>query len=131
MNHTHDRRHMDNSTISNQEPYFGPRWLVEERDACGVGFIACPAGETSHKLIEQTLAALTCMEHRGGCSADRDSGDGAGILTQIPWGLFGSLIQGADKSKLAVGMVFLPQDVAKRAVAKRIVAEVVDRKSVV
>jgi glutamate synthase (ferredoxin) len=55
---------------SNQEPYFGPRWLVEERDACGVGFIACPAGDTSHKLIQQTLTALTCMEHRGGFDPD-------------------------------------------------------------
>jgi glutamate synthase (ferredoxin) len=121
---------MNNSTpsaISNQEPYFGPRWLVEERDACGVGFIACPAGDTSHKLIQQTLTALTCMEHRGGCSADRDSGDGAGILTQIPWNLFDSLIQGLDRSNLAVGMVFLPQDAAKRAVAKRVVADVVSQ----
>ena len=115
------------SAIDNQSPYFGPRWLVEERDACGVGFIACPAGDTNHKLIQQTLTALTCMEHRGGCSADRDSGDGAGILTQIPWNLFDSLIQGVDRSKLAVGMVFLPQDAAKRAVAKRVVADVVSQ----
>ena len=130
MNHSDDRTHMNNSTsaISNQEPYLGPRWLVEERDACGVGFIACPAGDTSHKLIQQTLAALTCMEHRGGCSADRDSGDGAGILTQIPWALFGAETLGnAEQDKLAVGMVFLPQDASKRAVAKSIVAEVVSK----
>ncbi len=113
------------SAINNQSPYFGPRWLVEERDACGVGFIACPAGDTSHKLIQQTLTALTCMEHRGGCSADRDSGDGAGILTQIPWALFDDLTQGIDRAKLAVGMVFLPQDESKRAIAKQIVAHVV------
>jgi glutamate synthase (ferredoxin) len=129
MNHTQDRSAMNNSTTaSNQAPYIGPRWLVEERDACGVGFIACPAGTTSHKLIEQTLTALTCMEHRGGCSADRDSGDGAGILTGIPWDLlkesFGDKI-GVERSRLAVGMLFLPQDADKRAVAKKIVADVV------
>ncbi|WP_309738380.1 glutamate synthase central domain-containing protein, partial [Chamaesiphon sp. OTE_20_metabat_361] len=121
------------STAANQEPYLGPRWLVEERDACGVGFIACPAGDTSHKLIQQTLAALTCMEHRGGCSADRDSGDGAGILTQIPWGLFDEIVANRDRDshsqrlrqRLAVGMLFLPQDTEKRAVAKRIIADVI------
>jgi glutamate synthase (ferredoxin) len=111
---------------ANNIPYIGPRWLVEERDACGVGFIASPAGETSHKLIEQTLAALTCMEHRGGCSADRDSGDGAGILTSIPWELFGEYVQG-DRTQLGVGMVFLPQDAYKRSVAKGIVADTIER----
>ncbi|WP_396134916.1 glutamate synthase large subunit, partial [Chamaesiphon sp. OTE_8_metabat_110] len=137
MNHTDNHWRMDSfttSTAANQEPYLGPRWLVEERDACGVGFIACPAGDTSHKLIQQTLAALTCMEHRGGCSADRDSGDGAGILTQIPWGLFDEIIAShSDRDshseqlsqRLAVGMVFLPQDAAKRAVAKQIIADVI------
>jgi glutamate synthase (ferredoxin) len=130
MNYPQDYSDMNNSipvSTSNQEPYFGPRWLVEERDACGVGFIACPAGDTSHKLIQQTLTALTCMEHRGGCSADRDSGDGAGILTQIPWALFADLTQGVDRSKLAVGMVFLPQDQSKRAIAKQVVAHVVSQ----
>uniref|UniRef100_UPI0037BFE4ED glutamate synthase central domain-containing protein n=1 Tax=Chamaesiphon sp. VAR_48_metabat_403 TaxID=2964700 RepID=UPI0037BFE4ED len=132
MNHTDNQSQM-NPIISNQEPYFGPRWLVEERDACGVGFIACPAGDTSHKLIQQTLTALTCMEHRGGCSADRDSGDGAGILTQIPWDVLleslryrkTDIYNGVDRSQMAVGMIFLPQDADKRAVAKRIIAEIV------
>uniref|UniRef100_UPI00286D2684 glutamate synthase central domain-containing protein n=1 Tax=Chamaesiphon sp. OTE_75_metabat_556 TaxID=2964692 RepID=UPI00286D2684 len=120
--------HSTPTTVANQVPYLGPRWLVEERDACGVGFIACPAGEVSHKLIEQTLTALTCMEHRGGCSADRDSGDGAGILTQIPWALFDNVLPASvDRAKLAVGMLFLPQDARKRSVAKQIVAEVVGK----
>ena len=115
-----------NTPEANNIPYLGPRWLVEERDACGVGFIASPAGETSHKLIQQTLAALTCMEHRGGCSADRDSGDGAGILTSIPWELFGDYAKG-DRAKLGVGMVFLPQDAYKRSVAKGVVADTIER----
>jgi glutamate synthase (ferredoxin) len=114
---------------ANNTPYMGPRWLVEERDACGVGFIANPAGITSHKLIQQTLAALTCMEHRGGCSADRDSGDGAGILTSIPWELLNESATTAKRDKLAVGMVFLPQNAKKRAIAKQIVAEVVSKEN--
>lgn len=49
-------------------PEPGPAWLVEERDACGVGFIANPKPE--HKVVELGLAALGCMEHRGACLAD-------------------------------------------------------------
>ena len=65
--------------FSHQESsYPGQKWLVEERDACGVGFIADTKGQASHKLVEQSLAALSCLEHRGGCSADQDSGDGSG-----------------------------------------------------
>jgi glutamate synthase (ferredoxin) len=121
-----DNHSQSSPALDNNTPYMGPRWLVEERDACGVGFIANPAGTPSHKLIEQTLAALTCMEHRGGCSADRDSGDGAGILTAIPWELFDVLKQiRIDRSRLAVGMLFLPQDADKRNVAKSITTEVV------
>jgi glutamate synthase (ferredoxin) len=87
--------------------YAGQPWLVEERDACGVGFLADQKGNASHDLVQKTLIALGCMEHRGGCSADGDSGDGAGILTAIPWELFSSLVQ--DPSHSGVGMVFLPQ----------------------
>jgi glutamate synthase (ferredoxin) len=117
MNHaTPDK---NSQLAAHQQTYDGQRWLVEERDACGVGFIASPAGQPTHKLIEQTLTALTCMEHRGGCSADQDSGDGAGILSAIPWPLFTAWgeEQGLDLSgTLAVGMVFLPQNAEARSV---------------
>ena len=63
--------------------YPGQPWLVEERDACGVGFIADQQGRESHDLVVKALSALTCLEHRGGCSADQDSGDGAGLMTAI------------------------------------------------
>nr|YP_009295371.1 ferredoxin-dependent glutamate synthase [Dasya binghamiae]AOH77383.1 ferredoxin-dependent glutamate synthase [Dasya binghamiae] len=61
--------------------------IVYERDACGVGFFAQINKKSSHNIILKALHALNCMEHRGGCSADSDSGDGAGITTQIPWDL--------------------------------------------
>ena len=90
----------------------GPYWLVEERDACGVGFIADKEGRASHKIISNALKALTCMEHRGGCSADQDSGDGAGLMTAIPWALlqkeFADLT--IDPEHSALGMFFFPQD---------------------
>ena len=96
-------------------PYTGPRWLVEERDACGVGFIASLENQASHELVFNSLSALTCLEHRGGCSADGDSGDGAGLMTAIPWELLSQWLASEGKQmppteNCAVGMVFLPQD---------------------
>ena len=106
---------MTSSDTSLGSIYPGQRWLVEERDACGVGFIAHRQNYASHEIVEKALAALTCLEHRGGCSADQDSGDGAGILTAIPWTLFqedfaGRGIQLPSTENIAVGMIFLPQD---------------------
>ncbi|MEM9091243.1 MAG: glutamate synthase large subunit, partial [Cyanobacteria bacterium P01_F01_bin.53] len=101
----------------------GPSWLVEERDACGVGFIADQQGRASHKLVVDTLTALTCMEHRGGCCADQESGDGAGIMTAIPWGLLQAWAKESNLGELTpentgVGMVFLPQQADINKLAK-------------
>lgn len=90
-------------------------WLTDERDACGVGFIADRRGRVSHDLVTHALAALTCLEHRGGCSADRDSGDGAGLMTGLPWGLLQAWADAPGLPPLVpgrtgVGMVFLPPD---------------------
>ncbi|MCL1468846.1 glutamate synthase-related protein [Argonema galeatum] len=106
--------------------YRGQRWLVEERDACGVGFIANKEGVVSHELIAKSLSALACLEHRGGCSADRDSGDGAGLMTAIPWELLSQwFAQNArpmpETDSIAVGMVFLPQDAARQLKCKQVV----------
>jgi glutamate synthase (ferredoxin) len=103
--------------------YAGQRWLVEERDACGVGFIADPRGYASHELIAKALPALTCMEHRGGCSADQDSGDGAGLMTALPWELLSQWLDANGISspaidRLGVGMVFLPPAEADAAIAR-------------
>jgi glutamate synthase (ferredoxin) len=121
-----------NNKIKQQKltPFLGQKWLVEERDACGVGFLAYRDGRASHKLIEQALIALGCMEHRGGCSADRDSGDGAGVMTALPQQLFQAWF---DENNLAmppqeqwgVGMVFLPQDSATAAECRAHIEEVV------
>jgi len=107
-----------------QDTYSGPRWLVEERDACGVGFIAHRQNHTSHEIITKALDALTCLEHRGGCSADQDSGDGAGILTAIPWELFSPDYIPEVTSNIAVGMIFLPQDQELAEKARAAVEEI-------
>ena len=62
-----------------------PAEVAGEKDACGVGFLAHLGGEASHWVLQQALRGLDCMEHRGGCGGDGDSGDGAGVLCGIPW----------------------------------------------
>ncbi|AFY37378.1 glutamate synthase (ferredoxin) [[Leptolyngbya] sp. PCC 7376] len=114
------------NTSTEAKYYTGPRWLVEERDACGVGFLAYKDGRKTHKLVEQTLTALGCMEHRGGCTADRESGDGAGVMTALPHELFATWFQeqGIEQpapESYGVGMIFLPPDEAERQTAKGIV----------
>jgi glutamate synthase (ferredoxin) len=112
------------------QPFQGQKWLVEERDACGVGFIAYQDGRQSNKIVRQALKALGCMEHRGGCSADRDSGDGAGIMTALPTKILGdwfaqnNLTQPQPEA-WGVGMVFLPQGTEEIIASKHFVEEIV------
>jgi len=98
--------------------------ILQERDACGVGLIANMDNEPSHKILADCLTALGCMEHRGGCSADNDSGDGAGILCQIPWKLVSDSVGSFDQNCTGVGQVFLPVDEAERAQAKELIESV-------
>jgi glutamate synthase (ferredoxin) len=110
------RANFESQNRSNDDGYAGQRWLVEERDACGVGFIADQQGRASHDLVTKALGGLGCMEHRGGCSADQDSGDGAGIMTAIPWEILQQWASAHGVTlapdQVGVGMVFLPQDCA-------------------
>ncbi|MEM8603165.1 MAG: glutamate synthase large subunit, partial [Cyanobacteria bacterium P01_H01_bin.121] len=125
---------LQESTVMNQlhpsisaAGYQGQRWLVEERDACGVGLIADQKGRPSHDLVSKALVALGCMEHRGGCSADQDSGDGSGLMTAIPWTLFQAEMNlAADliaAERIGVGMVFLPQAAELQISAREAFAE--------
>jgi len=75
-----------------------------ERDACGVGFVARADGDRSHEILSMALTAVARLAHRGAASNDK-SGDGAGVLTQIPHRLLGV----GPRERVAVGMFFLPQ----------------------
>jgi glutamate synthase (ferredoxin) len=104
-----------------------PAALVEERDACGVGFIASLNQKSSHDILRQALNALGCMEHRGATSADNISGDGAGVSTDIPWKLFDNIdkdeVKNSDGSiAAAVAMIFLPKD-GEESVAMKFIEE--------
>jgi glutamate synthase (ferredoxin) len=100
--------------------------VAGEKDACGVGFLASLKGEASHWVLQQALRGLDCMEHRGGCGGDGDSGDGAGVLCGIPWSYLEAVwpeAAAANGSARGLGMVFLPADAAKREQAKAFCAE--------
>ncbi len=84
----------------------------EHHDACGVGFIAEESGQASRRVVELGLKALNRLEHRGGKGFDQDTGDGAGILIDIPWSFFEDRIQSAGLKKvksnetLALAVIF-------------------------
>tara|TARA_Y100001968_G_scaffold116045_1_gene105401 strand:- start:3303 stop:7892 length:4590 start_codon:yes stop_codon:yes gene_type:complete len=90
-----------------------PEALFGERDACGVGFLAHIEGKKSYWVLQQALKGLACMEHRGGCGGDSDSGDGAGLLCEIPWNYFKNVWDIANtesSSSNGLGMLFMPKD---------------------
>ena len=87
---------------------YDPRF---EHDSCGVSFVANLRGEQSNELVQTGLRALTNLEHRGATGAEPDTGDGAGILLQIPDRLFRNVVS-ADlppAGAYAAGIGFLPQ----------------------
>jgi glutamate synthase (NADPH/NADH) large chain len=92
-----------------------------EHDACGVAFVATMRGEPGHDIVDLALTALRNLEHRGAVGSDPDTGDGAGILTQVP-DAFLRAVAGFElppHGGYAVGTAFLPDDDAEdaRAVA--------------
>ena len=86
-----------------------------DKDSCGVGFIADIKGRKSHQIVEDALAILCNLEHRGAVGADPRAGDGAGILAQIPHAFFARV---ADQlgftlpkpGEYAIGQLFMPRD---------------------
>ncbi|MEU8823862.1 glutamate synthase large subunit [Streptomyces sp. NPDC048636] len=101
-----------------------------EHDACGVGFVATLTGEASHELVEQALTVLRNLEHRGATGSEPDSGDGAGILVQVPDAFLRESVTGfelPEAGAYAVGIAFLPEGAAEGAAAaeqiERIAAE--------
>jgi glutamate synthase (NADPH/NADH) large chain len=97
-----------------------------EHTSCGIGFVANLKGRKKHSIISDALGMLSCMEHRGGTGFDIKSGDGAGILFQIPHELF---LEECPKAGIklpkfgeyGVGMTFFPRDEVKQAECKEII----------
>ncbi|MFJ4836734.1 glutamate synthase large subunit [Streptomyces sp. NPDC088746] len=98
-----------------QQGMYDPR---NEHDACGVGFVATLTGVASHELVEQALTVLRNLEHRGATGSEPDSGDGAGILLQVPDAFLReeAAFELPEAGSYAVGIAFLPADDSTDAV---------------
>ena len=97
-----------------------------EKDNCGVGFIAHLKAKSSHSIVQDALEMLSRMDHRGGCGCEHNTGDGAGILTNLPIEFFQKEIQenfqiSVKKEAFAVGNVFLPQDKKQVSLCQQVV----------
>ena len=104
-----------------QKSLYSPQ---NEHDACGVGLVLNLHGEKSHEIVENGLQVLENMVHRGAESADNKTGDGAGILLQIPHEFI--LLQGIPvpaKGKYGTGLVFLPKDNNKAELCLNVIRE--------
>lgn len=92
-----------------------------EHGSCGIGFVAHLKGKKSHSIIRQGLDVLASMTHRGAEGADSKSGDGAGVLIQVPRDFY--LIQGFSlppEGQFGTGLIFLPQDTSEAEECRKI-----------
>ena len=106
---------------------YDPRY---EHDSCGVGVVASIKGEKSHDIIEKALQVLINLGHRGASGSDPKTGDGAGILVQMPHEFLAKECAGLGINlpplgQYGVGMVFLPQDPAQRSVCEKVFEDTV------
>ena len=109
------------ATDSLYEPFF-------EHDACGFGFVCDIRGRRSHAIVRDALTVLVNLEHRGATGAEKDSGDGAGLLIQVPHACLAGV---APQARIAlpaaggygVGMVFLPRDPGSAEACAALVTE--------
>ncbi len=105
---------------------------ANEKDSCGVGFVADMKGRPSHEIVQEAAHALRRMDHRGGCGCEANTGDGCGILTALPESFFRKIakseldVELPAKGKFAVGNVFLPQIDKEREHCKEIIQRITE-----
>ena len=103
-----------------------------EKDSCGVGFVVHMKGKKSHEIVLQGLELLKKLEHRGACGADPLTGDGAGLLIQMPHNFLekecrGTPIHLPEPGRYGSGLVFLPQNKKQAEECARIMADIVSQ----
>jgi glutamate synthase (ferredoxin) len=120
-----------NGIVRSQAP--GKQGLYDpqfEHDSCGVGFIVNVKGRKSHDIIQQGLTVLMNLRHRGACGCEHNTGDGAGLLIQMPHAFLKEACTHASidlpgPSEYGSGMVFLPQDASERRKAQQKFEEII------
>ena len=108
--------YMTHAGIPQKQGLYDPSF---EHDACGIGFVVNIKGERSHQVVEQGLTVLVNLDHRGARGCEEGTGDGAGMLLQLPHRFLSAACQGLGISlpapgRYGVGMVYLPPDKAQR-----------------
>lgn len=116
---------MNRKGLPGKQGLYDPQF---EHDACGIGFVANIKGKPSHEIVGQALNVLCNLDHRGGQGCETNTGDGAGILLQIPHRFLETEcgkegIELPERGQYGVGMVFLPQDAAARAACEKILED--------
>ncbi|HEX7305732.1 glutamate synthase large subunit [Lentzea sp.] len=114
----------------------GPQGLydpADERDACGVAMVADIQGRRSHGIVSDALTALANLEHRGAAGAEPTSGDGAGILLQLPDEFLRAVAEFdlPERGRYAAGIAFLPFEPEERADAMRQIERIAEEESLV
>ena len=101
---------------------------TREHDACGVAFVACLNGGASHETIDRAITVLENLEHRGAAGADARTGDGAGILFQMPDEFLRQTVRAElpEPGRYGVGVCFLPHDDRERERLERLLTETVE-----
>jgi len=102
-----------------------------EHDACGIGFVVNIQGKQSHEIIQQAVTVLNNLDHRGASGSEANTGDGAGILIQIPHKFLHRSCEGLgihlpDPGEYGVGMVFLPPERDQRRPCEKVVERIVE-----
>ena len=115
------------SGLPPKQGLYDPRF---EHDACGVGFVVHIKGEKSHEIVEQALTVLENLDHRGACGCEENTGDGAGILLQVPHEFLKRTCEGLgfqlpEAGDYGVGMVFLPDNREQRQRFSKIIEGIV------
>ena len=101
-----------------------------EHDSCGVGFLVHLKGRRSHKIVRDAITALNNLRHRGACGCEVNTGDGAGVLIQIPHEFFSEIVRPLgfklpERGKYGVGTLFLPRNANSQAHGKRLLENIV------
>ena len=102
---------------------------AHEKDSCGVGFVAHVKGHRSHQIVLDAATILCNMDHRGACGSEKNTGDGSGMLTAIPYEFFRRVAEVELKTELpepgkyGVAQIFLPTDDKERDVCKKALEE--------
>src|SRR3954451_10615823 len=126
-NQKQEDRLMKTNGLPPKQGLYDPQF---EHDACGVGFVVNVKGRKSHEIIQQAIQVLLNLDHRGACGCEINTGDGAGILIQMPHAFLAKACAAASielpaPGQYGAGLIYLPPDAAARKECEQIFGKIV------